>query len=248
MFVKAHGISRFLVLETYPEVRLYLEPIGPDPRDPPFAISSPPEFAAELAGRIGLFKTVGWVHETWGLNEEKLDEKAFLVDLFRSMESLEAAVLDQLDRERPGLLVAVFTATDSVSHMFYRLLDPEHPRHDAALAAEFGDSILKVYQKMDSIIGRVLGQLAGQGTLLVVSDHGFHSWRKEFNTNTWLAENGFLAFKTVEAGAAPREHGRQLLPQCRLESYQSLQPRTGGHSRQSQGSRRAGGRFGGKRI
>ena len=195
MFVDLRGVSRFYVLETYPEVRVYLEPISLDPRSPPVPISSPPQFSSDLAGRHGLFKTLGWLHETWGLNEEKINEDVFLEDLFRNMESLEAAVIDQLANQKPALLVAVWTATDSVAHTFYRFLDPEHPRHDPDLLPRYGDAILRVYQKMDSIVGKVLAQLGERGTLLVVSDHGFHTWRREFNTNTWLARNGFLALK-----------------------------------------------------
>ena len=51
---------------------------------------------------------------------------------------------------------------------------------------------------MDSIIGEVLSRLNQEDVLLVVSDHGFHSWRKEFNTNTWLVKNGFMKLKGME--------------------------------------------------
>jgi predicted AlkP superfamily phosphohydrolase/phosphomutase len=204
MFVDVRGISRFYVLEVYPEIRLYLEPISMDPRNPPVPISSPPGFSSELVRRIGLFKTLGWIHETWGLNEEKIDEKVFLEDMFRNMDSLEAAVLDQLEA-KPPLLVAVFTATDSVSHTFFRFLDPEHPRYDAALVPEFGDAVLRTYQRMDSIVGKVLQKIGDHGTLIVVSDHGFHTWRREFNTNTWLARNGFIAMKTESSDTSVKK-------------------------------------------
>lgn len=205
MFVSVHGISRFYVLEASPEIRLYLEPISLDPRNPPIPISSPPGFSAEIAGRIGLYKTLGWIHETWGLNEERIGEKVFLEDLFRNMDALQTALLDQLANSRPALTVAVFTGTDSVSHTFFRLLDPQHPRYDAALASEFGDAIPRVYQKMDSIIGKVLECLGDRGTLLVVSDHGFHTWRREFNTNTWLARNGFLTLKGMNSDGSSKK-------------------------------------------
>jgi predicted AlkP superfamily phosphohydrolase/phosphomutase len=199
MFVNLRGISRFYVLETYPEVRLYLEPISMDPRGPPVPISNPPDFSADLVKRVGLFKTMGWVSETWGLNEEKIDEQVFLDDLFRNMEAVEAMLLDQLVRKKPALTVAVFLSTDHVSHLFFRFLDPEHPRYDEALVPQFGDAILRVYQRMDTVIGRVLPLLGERDTLLVVSDHGFHTWRREFNTNTWLARNGYMEMKGADS-------------------------------------------------
>jgi predicted AlkP superfamily phosphohydrolase/phosphomutase len=51
---------------------------------------------------------------------------------------------------------------------------------------------------MDSIVGKVLDQLGDRGTLMVVSDHGFHTWRREFNTNTWLARNGFITMQGAD--------------------------------------------------
>lgn len=200
-FLSVHGISRFYVLETFPEIRLYLMPISLDPTGPPvIAISDPDEFAASEVDRIGYFKTLGWISETWGLNEEQIDEGVFLEDLFRNMNNLEKMLLAALDEGNSSLYSAVWLATDHVAHMFYRLIDPEHPRYDQALADEYGDAMLRVYMKMDSIIGEVLKRLDRKDLLIVVSDHGFHSFRKEFNTNTWLVRNGFMALKESGGG------------------------------------------------
>ncbi len=196
--VKVKGMSRFYILETFPEVRLYLMPISLDPVDPPVAISAPAQFSSELVKMFDPYKTLGWIHETWGLNEEQISEEIFLEDLFRNMENLERALLAEIRKGQSSLYTAVFTATDSVSHMFFRLIDPQHPRYDEQLALEYGDAIIRVYQKMDSIIGQVLGLLGEKDILLVVSDHGFHTWRKEFNTNTWLVRNGYMYLRGME--------------------------------------------------
>ncbi len=194
-FVSLRGISRFYVLETFPEVRVYLMPISLDPTDPPLAISSPSGYAETLARREGLYKTLGWIHETWGLNEQRIDEGLFLQDLFRNMDNLERMLLSELEKGDASLYTTVFTATDSVSHMFYRLIDPQHPMYDAELARQYGSAILDVYKRMDTIIGEVRKRLSDRDVLLVVSDHGFHTWRREFNTNTWLVRNGFMQLK-----------------------------------------------------
>jgi predicted AlkP superfamily phosphohydrolase/phosphomutase len=197
-FLKIHGIGRFCVLETYPELKVYLSPINFDPRNPPLPVSFPSEFSGELATDNGLFKTLGWAHDTWSLNEEKIDEQVFLEDVFATMDQHAALLYQQLKTDPAACTVAVFTATDSVSHVFYRLIDPQHPRYDSRLAEKYGDAILRTYRKMDGIIGRVLQQMDPATNLIVVSDHGFHTWRKGFNTNTWLVENGFMQLKGNE--------------------------------------------------
>ena len=194
-FLKLHGVGRFHVLQTFPELSVYLSPINFDPAQPPYPISSPANYAAQLQAALGPFKTLGWAHDTWALNEERIDEKIFMEDVFETMGKNAQLLYHELKSDPADCTVAVFTATDSVSHMFYRLIDPGHPRYDARLAEQFGDSILRTYQKMDEIIGTVVQLMDASTRLIVVSDHGFHSWRKGFNTNTWLAEKGFMKLK-----------------------------------------------------
>ncbi|MBI4166150.1 MAG: alkaline phosphatase family protein, partial [Acidobacteria bacterium] len=189
-FLSVSGTCRFFVLQTAPDLRIYMSAINIDPESPLIPVTSPESFAEDLVRQHGLMKTLGWWHDTWALNEEKIDEDVFLEDTFRTMDQQARITVEELKNDPPSLLVSVFTATDSVSHMFYRLLDPEHPRYDPELAARHGDAIQQSYMRMDRIVGEVLAAMRPGGTLLIVSDHGFHSWRKGFNTNTWLVENG----------------------------------------------------------
>jgi predicted AlkP superfamily phosphohydrolase/phosphomutase len=198
-FLSVHSTCRFYVLQTSPDLRVYMSALNLDPQDPPLPISSPPGYAAELAKKHGLMKTLGWWHDTWALNEERIDEGVFLEDCWRTMQQEREILLDELKNDPPSLLVAVFTATDSVSHMFWRLTDPQHPRYDAKLAAQYGDAIDQTYQRMDAVVGDVMRNMKPDGTLIIVSDHGFHSWRKGFNTNTWLVKNGFMTLKNPGA-------------------------------------------------
>jgi predicted AlkP superfamily phosphohydrolase/phosphomutase len=198
-FLSAAGTCRFYVLQTAPDLRIYMSALNIDPLDQLIPISSPERFAEDLARRHGLVKTLGWWHDTWALNEEKTDEDVFLEDTFRTMDQQGRITVDELKNDPPSLLVSVFTATDSVSHMFYRLIDPDHPRYDAELAARHGDAILQTYMRMDRIVGDVTAAMKPGATLIIVSDHGFHSWRKGFNTNTWLVENGYMVLKNPNA-------------------------------------------------
>jgi len=198
-FLKLSSICRFFILQASPDLRVYMSALNLDPEDPPLPVSSPADYSAELVKKHGLFKTLGWWHDTWALNEERIDEEVFLQDCWQTMDQWRDITLDELKNDPPSLLVSVSTATDSVSHMFFRLIDPTHPRYDAALAAKYGDAIERTYEKMDAVVGAVMAAMKPGATLLIASDHGFHSWRKGFNTNTWLVENGFMTLKNPGA-------------------------------------------------
>jgi len=181
-------------------LRLYLSPLNYAPARPFASISSPFGFAGELAATLGLYKTVGWSEDTSGLNAERLDEQAFLDDLNHTMDEVQAGTIAAIGRPDWDLLVSVFTQTDRVAHMFYRFIDPQHLRYDPVLAAKFGDAVLRVYERMDAIVGQVEERLGPTDTLIVMSDHGFHSYRMGFNVNTWLKQHGYLAQGAVAAG------------------------------------------------
>jgi predicted AlkP superfamily phosphohydrolase/phosphomutase len=198
-FLSVSAIARFYVLQVSPDLRIYMSPLNIDPESPVLPVSYPSGYSTDLARKYGLYKTLGWWHDTWALNEEKIDEGVFLEDLFQTTQTLEGMTLDELKNDPPSLLVAIYTSTDSVSHMFFRLMDPQHPRYDPELAAKYGDAVLRVYERMDKIVGEVQAAMKPGGTLIIVSDHGFHSWRKGFNTNTWLVKNGYMALKNPNA-------------------------------------------------
>lgn len=192
----ARGVVRLLLLEASPTLRVFITPISVDPREPWFPISYPGEFAETVAEGLGhVYKTVGWDHDTSSLNAEVLDDELFLRDMDAIETDRREMLLDAIARDDFRMLVWVSTATDRVSHMFYRLIDPEHPRYDAALAARFGDAIENEYRRMDETVRLVLAQLRPEDTLVLVSDHGFHDFRRGLHVNQWLAQNGFLAFR-----------------------------------------------------
>ncbi len=189
------GIARFRLIEVEPEIKLYLSPISYDPADPAIRVTEPPGFSKQIHDDVGNYKTVGWNHETWGLNEERIGENAFMEDVFATMRKTEEITFRELDSKPSELFISVFVEPDRTSHMMYRLIDPDHPRYDAALAAKYGDAIRQTYRRMDEIIGKAMNRLGPKDTLLVLSDHGFHSWRRGFNVNTWLIQEGYMTLR-----------------------------------------------------
>jgi predicted AlkP superfamily phosphohydrolase/phosphomutase len=191
--VRVHGMTQFAVLQADRELRVYASPVNMDPRQPPLPISTPAGFSKQLADQIGLYRTLGWAESAdKPLNEGRLDEAQFLYDSDRAMDDREKVILKRLETDDWDLFVAAIETTDRIQHMMWRLIDPRHPMYDAALAAKYGDSIEKIYRRADDFIGRLRQQVPKDAVFMVMSDHGFHSFRREVNLNTWLVQNGYM--------------------------------------------------------
>ena len=195
------AISRFHVLEAGEFVRLYMTCLQIHPKNPMTPISAPEGYSAELADRYGLYKTIGWAYDTKALQSGDLNEELFLQDIAKTMAWREQLTLDELDRGEFDLLVAAWTGTDRVSHLFWRYRDPKHPLYTKEGAAKYGSAVEDTYRKMDAIVGNVMKRLQPDDLLMILSDHGFHSFRYGFSVNTWLAQNGYLGIKG-QAGPA----------------------------------------------
>jgi predicted AlkP superfamily phosphohydrolase/phosphomutase len=194
--VRVHGMTQLAVLEAGRELRIYGSPVNMDPRDPPVPISYPADFSETLADSLGLYRTLGWAESgDKPLNEGRLDEAQFLYDSERAFDDRERIILESLKSDDWDLFVAAIETTDRISHMMWRLIDTRHPMYDEALAAKYGDSIEKVYRRADDFVGRLRQKVPKDAVFMVMSDHGFHSFRREVNLNTWLVQNGYMVVK-----------------------------------------------------
>ncbi len=199
--VRLQGIGRFHLISVDDEVRLYLSPIQFDPENlpPSIEVTHPAAFVDELTGHHGPFKTIGWAVDTWSLTEGTIDEEIFFEDIDFTVAKYEEMLYRLVDEGDFDLLVHYFEYTDRVQHMMWRYFDTEHPLYDAEGAAKWGDSILEAYQDMDRIVGETRKRLGKDGILMVVSDHGFQSFRRGMNYNTWLVKNGFMKLNGEDA-------------------------------------------------
>lgn len=208
--IKLRGISRFYLLEVQPEVKLYLSPINVDPRKlpPGFRISAPGDWAPELAKKFGPYKTMGWAIDTWAISEGFASEQMFWDDMTWTVRQYRAMFRDFLTAD-DALLIQCFEFPDRVGHVFWRFVDKGHPAYDAALAAKWGDGLLRSYQLMDEIAGEAMKAADAKGTaLIVLSDHGFSTWRRSVNYNTWLVQNGYLGLRS---GVVAKQRNVELL-------------------------------------
>ncbi|PYQ95531.1 MAG: hypothetical protein DMF96_21880 [Acidobacteria bacterium] len=200
LLVRVHGMAQLYLIGAGQELQLYASPVNWRPDSPPAPMSSPASFAGDLYERLGPFRTLGWAEATWPLNEDRIDERTFMEDLFRAFDDRAQVILHRIDAKQWDLLVGVIESTDRVQHMMWRLIDPAHPMYDKALAAKFGDSIERVYRKCDDFTGEVMSRVDPGTPILIVSDHGFHSFRQSVNLNTWLVQEGFMAIRGQQPG------------------------------------------------
>lgn len=191
----AHGICRFYLKQLSPEVEVYVTPVNIDPGKPDLPISHPVTYSIYLAKLFGPYATLGLAEDTWALNEEVLDDDAFLAQAYGNHEDRERMLFDALEKTQKGLCACVFDTTDRVQHMFWRYLDDDHPAARNVPRDQRPNIIQELYQRMDGLIGRVMRQIDDDTLLMVVSDHGFKSFARCVNLNAWLHQNGYLTLK-----------------------------------------------------
>jgi predicted AlkP superfamily phosphohydrolase/phosphomutase len=192
------GIVRFYLRQIKPEVELYASPIQIDPLNPAQPISHPESFAAELAEATGLFYTQGMPEDTQALSGGYLSRDEFLQQAALAGDENIAQFRHVIDNFDEGLLFYYFGNLDQISHMMWGHTDPTHPNYEAERDEPYADVVPGLYRTADQIIAHALEAVDDNTTLVVMSDHGFASWKRAFHLNAWLMENGYLVARNAE--------------------------------------------------
>jgi predicted AlkP superfamily phosphohydrolase/phosphomutase len=205
------ALVRFHLVSLEPVFELYASPVNFDAHAPMFPISAPWDYAGQLAREVGTFYTTGMVEDHTGLSNGRFGEAAYLDQCEVVLAERERMMLYELARFREGLFFCLFDTPDRVQHMFWRFREADHPAMNGGGGEEFGRVIEDHYRRCDAIVGRVLEHVDGDTLLIVLSDHGFNSFRRGVHLNSWLHEQGYLALKSgVEPGEEAGEFLRQV--------------------------------------
>jgi predicted AlkP superfamily phosphohydrolase/phosphomutase len=186
------GICMFYLQEVRPEFKLYVSPINIDPSDPALPISTPGSYAKELEKKFGFFYTQGLPADYAALSNDVLDEEEFLYQEDIVLQERREMYEYELSNFDSGLFFYYVSSTDQRQHMFWRLLDKSHPTYDEKLASKFGDTIERIYRTADEILDKAMQKADKDTIIMAMSDHGFTTFRREFNLNTWLKKSGYL--------------------------------------------------------
>jgi len=189
---KVTGICRFYLQEVAPNLRLYASPINIDPSKPASTITEPAGFIKDISKELGLFYTTGFQE----------DHKALSNGIFTDGEYVRQAeiVLDEriklldyaMNNYDDGLLFFYFSSTDLQAHMLWWDTDEKHPTRSPEDAKLCFGHLKGIYKRMDKVVGDILKRYGDNASVIVLSDHGFANFRRQFNTNTWLKENGYI--------------------------------------------------------
>jgi predicted AlkP superfamily phosphohydrolase/phosphomutase len=195
MLQSVMGIARLYVRQLEPRLEFYVSAVNFDPAAPMFPVSAPADYARELADKVGLFSTLGMAEDHNGLNNGRLDEAAYLQQCELVLGDRERTMRFELDRFAEGFFFILFDTPDRVQHMLWRFRDREHPGFEADLSPELAGRIEEHYSRCDALLSAVLDKVDENTLLIVLSDHGFGTFRRAFDTNSWLWQNGLLALK-----------------------------------------------------
>jgi len=120
--------------------------------------------------------------------------------LLESIEMRYAHTCLLMDEYDWDIFKVVFSETDLVHHFFWKFIDPAHPDYRQEEADLYGDTIFKIYQRLDDVSRRLI-EKNPDATVMIVSDHGgaVNTRGNELMCD-WLESIGLLKRKSSGEG------------------------------------------------
>jgi len=179
-----NGIFK-IYLNSLNPLEIYFTSIQIDPKKPIFNISYPKNYSKELAENIGNFYTLGIPEETNGYIDNKINKLGFkkhIEEIETERKKMFWFDFNEFQKQKKGVLSFIFDSSDRVQHIFYK-------------NNKISKEIEEYFIEKDKFIGEILKKIDNQTGLFILSDHGFTSFNKAVNINTWLYENKYLFLK-----------------------------------------------------
>lgn len=123
------------------------------------------------------------------------------------------SIAKHLMKNNPSDLMAILLdGTDKLLHMGWRFLDPDIPFES------FSNSEIKVrnlcldyFSELDRFISEIVGLAGPEARVFMASDHGFGPSEIVFRLNTWLHQEGYLAWRDIESMDEKSKSGAKKL-------------------------------------
>jgi len=136
--------------------------------------------------------------------QARTDKEAFLNNLYYTLNKrLEVSqyLMKEIDWDFFQLHIM---ETDRINHFFWEHYENEDPK--------WSPRFLDFYRRVDAVIGELLGMARDGDQVIILSDHGFCTVKKEVYLNQALEEKGFLVLKADAKSVA------DMLPETRAYS------------------------------
>jgi predicted AlkP superfamily phosphohydrolase/phosphomutase len=186
------GICRFFLQAVAPTFKLYVSPINIDPSAPAVKISEPEPFIQDVSKRLGLFATTGFQEDFEARKNRVFTEDEFIKQADKVLEERLALFEYAVQNYDDGLLYFYFSSSDLQSHLLWWNPDESQPCPSSEEPERGFAHVQRLYQKLDAVIGDIVDRYGSQATIIVMSDHGFANFGRQFCLNTWLRNSGYL--------------------------------------------------------
>ncbi|MBU0718842.1 MAG: alkaline phosphatase family protein [Planctomycetes bacterium] len=204
--VHVSGICRFYLQQAQPTFRLYASPINIDPSEPgDQRITEPADFVTRISDELDLFYTTGFQEDHKALANGVFTDAEFGRQADYVLKERLNLLRYAIDHYEDGLLFFYFSSTDLQAHMFWWDSDDPHPIRTPERARECNGVLEEVYCRLDQVVADVAARYGDEATLLVISDHGFANFGRQFNINRWLRDNSYIQPATCQALLDPRQ-------------------------------------------
>jgi predicted AlkP superfamily phosphohydrolase/phosphomutase len=169
-----------------------VSPVNTDPSDPAIKLTEPEDFIQTISKDLGLFYTTGFQEDHKALSNGIFSDDEFMIQATKVLEERLALLDYAVKNYDDGLLFFYFSSTDMQSHMFWWDADTPAPTRPADAARHYFRHIQNLYSKLDAVVGDILRRYGNDAWVMVMSDHGFSRFSRQFNLNAWLRENDYL--------------------------------------------------------
>lgn len=150
------------------------------------SLTYPPGLYQEITNKVGKY-TIDIDRREISLGGEQFIQG--LLDMVQGR--LETALYLKKNYEW-DLFAVVFAASDWAQHYFWKNIDPDHSEY-----APNNNAVLRIYQKLDEAIEKLIRDLDEETVLIILSDHGAGPLYKGVSLNGWLKKHHYLSHKRL---------------------------------------------------